>query len=208
MKHGMLIAFEGPDFSGKTTQIDLLAEQIEDVDSFVREADPGSSIVGNIIREFLLDSRNSMTRYTECLLFAAASTELNNLIHKKRHHGIHVLLDRHTPSFWAYQHKGNDLDWGWICNAIKFYERQKASITFYLLPPFDELWARREAAGSLDRVEQRPKWFHQKIYSAYYAYAMKDPSAYTISNADLTDIEVRDIVRTKLNGTPFREVLR
>src|SRR5438105_1370171 len=103
---GLFITFEGPDGSGKTTQVRLLAERLREKRYDVFEsAEPGGTPIGVQIRRILLDSANQeLSATTELLLmFAARAQNVEQWILPALAEGKIVLSDRFTDSTLAYQ---------------------------------------------------------------------------------------------------------
>ena len=97
---GLLIAFEGGDASGKTTQ----ARRISDLIGAIFTREPGGTEVGESLRELLLDAQTSLAFRTEALLMAASRAQLvEEVIRPNLEKGIHVVSDRFLASSVVYQ---------------------------------------------------------------------------------------------------------
>jgi len=110
---GRLITFEGPEKSGKSTQVKLLSAYLESRGYntiFIRE--PGSTKIGEKIRKLLLDKRSTdMSSMAEMLLYAAARAQLvEERIRPALKNGCIVLCDRFSDSTMAYQGFGCGLE--------------------------------------------------------------------------------------------------
>jgi dTMP kinase len=109
---GLLITFEGVDGSGKSTQLELLAEDLRarghDV---VVTREPGGTDLGEGIRQALLDAgHQAMSVRAEALLYAAARAQLvEEVVRPALRAGKIVLCDRYLDSSLAYQGYGRDL---------------------------------------------------------------------------------------------------
>src|SRR5271154_6936286 len=100
----MFVTIEGPDGSGKTTQVNevyqILSKRYEKV---IRTREPGGTPVAEQIRGLLLNPNSNMDSYTEVLLhFAARRDHINNLIKPKLDDGYIVICDRFYDSTMAY----------------------------------------------------------------------------------------------------------
>ena len=75
---GMFIAMEGPDGSGKSTQIDLLKEYFDQIGKeYIVTREPGGTKIGEAIRQVILDpDHKGMSPVTEMLLYAASRAQL------------------------------------------------------------------------------------------------------------------------------------
>jgi dTMP kinase len=119
VKQGKFITFEGPDGSGKTAQLDILAEElIQDGYPILKTREPGGTTIGDQIRATLLDLKNTaMVDRTEALLYQAARAQLvEEIIRPHLTKGGIVLCDRYADSTLAYQGYGHQntmelIDW-------------------------------------------------------------------------------------------------
>lgn len=174
LKHGVFISFEGVEGSGKTTQAEALVEwltrsQIPHI--FVRE--PGSTSVGEAIREILLDPANKeMHPKCEVLLFLAARSQLtyekilDALSEKKV-----VVADRFSDSTAAYQVHGYDLPARMVTILNRFATAGiKPDLTF--LVDIDVDTGRQRSAGN-DRMEKRDVQYHEKVREGYLRLAQR-----------------------------------
>src|SRR5919198_228937 len=102
---GRLVAFEGVEGAGKSTQLDLLGRELAGRGpEVVVTRGPGGTPVGGRVRELLLDPAADMHPRTEALLFAAARAELvERVIRPALERGAVVLCDRYLDSSLAYQ---------------------------------------------------------------------------------------------------------
>ncbi|MBI4116350.1 dTMP kinase [Candidatus Pacearchaeota archaeon] len=114
---GKYLAFDGIDYSGKSTQARLLAEYLrkKNIDC-VETREPGGTNIGKSIRATLLDERNNrMEPITELLLFEASRNQLfEEVIIPSIERGEHVVSDRSYISTEAYQGYGRGMNMGTI----------------------------------------------------------------------------------------------
>lgn len=109
----LFVTFEGPDGSGKTTQIRLLRTWLEEKGYSVHQTrEPGGTPIGDRIRELLHDPANTeMGATTEILLYSASRAQLvEEAIRPALARGQIVLCDRYAESTLAYQGHGRRLD--------------------------------------------------------------------------------------------------
>jgi dTMP kinase len=171
MNKGLLITFEGPDGSGKTTQISLIKEYLgakgfEVI--FTRE--PGGTNISEKIREIVLDNKNSeMSAMCEALLYAASRAQLvHQVIKPALSEGKIVVMDRFVESSIVYQGIGRELG----IDRIKSIndaatEGLRPDITFLLTIPYEEGLKRKSRQKSLDRLENSGDDFHKRVYDGY-----------------------------------------
>ena len=107
----MLINFEGIDGCGKSTQIHLLKQYLEERGKKVQVyREPGGTSIAEEIRLILLDSKYEISAVSELLLFSAARAQLvQDKIIPALERGITVILDRFYDSTTAYQGYGRSV---------------------------------------------------------------------------------------------------
>ena len=112
-KKGVFICIEGLDGSGKTTQVELLAQKLENEYDVLCTSEPSKGLIGDFIRTSYLYGKNRLSPYVEALLFAADRIEhVENEIIPALNKGKIVISDRYVFSSLAYQGSGKiDLDW-------------------------------------------------------------------------------------------------
>ena len=106
MREGYFISFEGGDGSGKSTQIQILREFLEERGyDVILTREPGGTPISEKIRSIILDKANSeMDDMTEALLYAAARAQLvSQVIRPALEEGKVVICDRFVDSSMAYQ---------------------------------------------------------------------------------------------------------
>jgi len=112
MEHsGKFIVLEGPDGSGKTTQIARIETYLRERGAdFISTREPGGVQVAEKIRSVILDVDNAMSGLTECLLYAAARREhLMQKVIPALAQGKIVICDRYVMSSLSYQGYGREL---------------------------------------------------------------------------------------------------
>lgn len=168
-KKGIFISIEGPDGSGKSTQIENIKEFFtqRNID-FVFTREPGGTDIGEKIRDILLDNNNSEMDYmTEALLYAAArAQDVAEVIRPALEAGKVVLCDRFVDSSIAYQGYGRGL--GSAVESINSYAVCECmpDITFLLkLDP--NIGKHRIREELQDRLEAEKEDFHSEVYRGY-----------------------------------------
>lgn len=177
MKKGLFITFEGPDGSGKSTQIQFLRAFFQDKGiPVMMTREPGGTAIGEKIREVILDKANvEMTPMTEALLYAASRAQLvEQEIKPKLESGHAVICDRFVDSSIVYQGYGRKLG-----SAVeKINEFAVAGCTpdiTFLLQVSPEEGKRRRKHREEDRIECESKEYHQSVYEAYLELASRYP---------------------------------
>ena len=176
---GLLITFEGIDFSGKSSQLHLLGDYLAGRGHevlYLRE--PGGTAISESIRDILLDNANSsMAAEAELLLYAAARAQVvaERILPFIRAGGI-VLCDRYADSTTAYQGYGRGLDLAFVESLNNFATRNRKPDMTVLIDIQPELAIKRRKTGdTLDRMENQTLEFHQKVRSGYLTIAQSQP---------------------------------
>jgi dTMP kinase len=201
IKKAFFITLEGLEGSGKSSVINFLETIFKK--SKLRVAvfrEPGSTRIGEKIREILLDKKNNeLSRHTELLLYLAARTQL---IEEKLQAALDefdvVICDRFFDSTLVYQ--GYALGLGVIVEkaVAMFSLKVTPDLTLILDTPAKKGLAR---IVHKDRIESRPLSFHNKLRQGYLQLAHKYPARIKVIDADarLPDIykKVETILKKK-----------
>ncbi|MFA5553517.1 MAG: dTMP kinase [Phycisphaerae bacterium] len=170
---GKFIVIDGPDGCGKSTQVKMLCDWLKEYDiDFELLRDPGSTIIGEKIREVLLSPEHkTMTTETEVLLYMAARVQLwFEKIAPALKEGKCVVLDRWLSSTCAYQ--GHAGGFG-IERIIKIAEdclpNPWPDLTIIL--DVDTKTAATRLKSTLDRMEQKGSGYHQKVRQGFLRLA-------------------------------------
>lgn len=167
---GKFITIEGCDGVGKTTQIELLKEELarRKID-FVFTREPGGTKVSEQIRTILSDPKLNMDAFTELLLYAAARRQHTfEFIRPMLSAGKLVFCDRYIDSTVAYQGFGRGIDLEAInrLNEIAIGDT-KIDLTLFLdLSPSDG-FLRKGGADHNDRLECEKLDFYERVYMGY-----------------------------------------
>lgn len=202
----MFISFEGIDFCGKTTQINLLKDYLERLGRkvhIVRE--PGGTQISEKIREILLNKKHlEMCDETEIFLFSGARAQVvREVIRPLLNEGAVVIADRFHDSTTAYQGFGRGLNG----DAVKKINEIATGgtvpdLTFYLKISIEESARRKHACDAeLDRIEKSNDHFYKKVIDGYERISIEFTDRIKTVNGerDATEIHL-DIVRI-LNET-------
>jgi len=189
---GVFISFEGPEGSGKTTQIGLLADHLRASDHdllMIRE--PGGTPIGDQIRAVLHDIANTaMVSEAEILLYSASRAQLvGQLIQPALAQGTIVLCDRFADSTIAYQGYGRGLDLDALRQITTFATGGLVpDLTLYLDIPVEQGLERKRRAltlneGEWNRLDQEPIAFHRRVRQGYLTLAANEPNRWVILDA-------------------------
>jgi dTMP kinase len=186
---GVLIAFEGGEGAGKSSQINLLAETLRDRGTpVVVTYEPGATAVGQQIRRLLLQSDGPISPRGEALLFAADRAQhVSTVIRPALDRGHVVITDRFVDSSLAYQGAGRTLSTDEIRRVSRWAtEDLVPDLTVLLDIPPEAGLARvhgREDVGGLDRMERETLEFHERVRQAFRKLAESDPNRYLVLDA-------------------------
>lgn len=194
----LFVTFEGPEGSGKTTQMRLLAAYLEGQGhDILITREPGGTRIGDRVRAVLLDpAHTEMLPPTEFLLFSAARAQLVGQVirpHLERD-GV-VLCDRYADSSLAYQGYGHQLDLEVLWAITRFATGGLIpDLTFYLDVPV-EMGLRRKARGDWNRMEQKEIAFHQRMRDGYLTMAAREPHRWLVVDATRDTQTVQAVIR-------------
>jgi len=172
-----LIAFEGPEGVGKTTQLRMLAELMAAAGrDVVAVREPGGTPLGDEIRRLLLDPASDIVPRAEGLLFMASRAQLvERQIVPALSAGATVLLDRFFLSTYAYQVAGRRLAHEQVDAANRLaIGALRPDLTLLLMLPVEDGLARAAKRGPNDRMEQADAEFHRRVAGAFEVFAGAD----------------------------------
>lgn len=182
----MFITFEGIDFCGKSTQVELLKNYfIHQGKEVIVIREPGGTKISERIREVLLDKKNSeMKMETEFLLFSSSRAQLvREVIIPSLKNNIIVISDRFHDSSTAYQGYGRGLDIEKIKIINSFaIDDTIPDITFLIDTPVEECIKRKalKTQSELDRIELSSMSFYQKVREGYLKIAEQEKRFFII----------------------------
>jgi dTMP kinase len=181
---GRLIAFEGVEGSGKSTQLELLRRVLEGRGrEVVVTREPGGTPAGERVRSVLLDPEVELHPRAEALLFAAARAELvEAVIRPALERGAVVLCDRYLDSSLAYQGAARGLGQGPVEEVNRFATGGLLPDLVVLLD-LDPASGLRRRAGALDRIEAQDLGFHRRVRQAFRDLAAADPARFSVVDA-------------------------
>lgn len=186
---GLFLAFEGSEGAGKTTQVRLLDEHLRaSGHSPLVAREPGSTPLGEQVREWVLGGHSLPSRSELFLLLAARAAFVEQVVRPAVGAGRIVIADRFELSTLAYQGAGRGLPADAIrsANALATGGIRPDATLLLELPP-EEGARRQQAAGKVpDRMERESAEFHERVAAGYRMFAD----------------EVDGILRVDAQGTP------
>ena len=178
---GRLIAFEGVEGSGKSTQLELLRAALEGRGrEVVVTREPGGTPAGERMRAVLLDPGVELHPRAEALLFAAARAELvDAVIRPALERGAVVLCDRYLDSSLAYQGVARGLGRDPVEEVNRFATGGLLPDLVVLLD-LDPASGLRRRSGELDRIEAQDLAFHRRVRQAFCDLAAANPGRFAV----------------------------
>jgi len=207
----MFITFEGPDGSGKTTQIALLADHLAKQGySILGLREPGGTRIGEQIREVLHNhDHNEMNPHAEVLLYSAARAQIvAEVIRPALEAGNVVLCDRFFDSTFAYQGYGHRLDFEALKAITQFATGGlRPDLTIYIdLDPIEGLRRRQDdQTAEWNRLDALGEAFHRRVHDGYQQLIQEQPDRWVRVDGtqpiDAIQANVRELVRVRLPKT-------
>ena len=203
----MFISFEGIDFSGKSTQIELLKDYLVEHNKKVEILrEPGGNEISEKVRRILLDNKHEkMFAEAELLLFSASRAQLvREKIRPYLEKGIYVISDRFHDSSTAYQGYGRGIP---IEVVMKIHDLAIGDtipdLTFFIDIPVGIANERKKKKTKikLDRIELADIEFYNRVRSGYLEIARREErfkvidgtqNIETIQNQIISELELID----------------
>ena len=199
MSRGIFITMEGPDGSGKSTQIALLKEYLETEGyDVIITREPGGNRISEAIREIILNKEyTEMSPVTEMMLYASARAQLiTEVVGPSIDSGKAVISDRFVDSSLVYQGmaRGLGVDTVYDVNRVAI-GKYMPDVTFMLDLPAEVGISRKKGQKELDRMELEGIEFHRKVAEGYRSLAEKYPDRIRTVDATLPIDEICGIIK-------------
>lgn len=196
----MFITLEGPDGSGKSSQLPALADYLRNAGyDLVVTREPGGTPVSDQIRDVLMKMENvSIVPRTEILLFLAARAQhVDDLIKPSLKAGKIVICDRFSDSTLAYQGFGHKTDLTILRQLLNFAtDGLVPDLTLLLDVPvnvgFERKWAN---ASEWNRLDDYVETFHQRVRQGYLTLAKEESARWVVIDASQSKEEVQSAMR-------------
>ena len=202
MREGYFISFEGGDGSGKSTQIHILREFLEERGyDVILTREPGGTPISEKIRSIILDKANSeMDDMTEALLYAAARAQLvSQIIRPALEEGKVVICDRFVDSSMAYQAYARGLgDSVKTINAFAVGDCMPDLTILLKVNP--QVGSSRIGNRERDRIELASSDFHKKVYEGYLQLEKLYPERIVGIDAADTIENISGIISERIAG--------
>lgn len=204
----MFITFEGPEGSGKTSQLPALATYLEGLGyKVVCTREPGGTPISDQIREVLTSMKNQeLHPRTEILLFLAARAQLvEQVIKPALKAGKIVLCDRYGDSTLAYQGYGHGLDLTILRQMLDFAtDHLRPDLTLFLDLEVEIGLARKKKGVEWNRLDAYALAFHQRVREGYHQLIAEEPERWVRVDAtqDIDNVQaaLRKTILKKLKS--------
>ena len=199
---GLLVSIEGGEGAGKSTVRQALHELLESRGfEVVSTREPGGTVVGESIRELLLDPAGRLAAETELLLMFASRAQLvREVVMPALARGASVLADRFTDASFAYQGGGRGIAMGVIAELERWAAVVKPDLTFLLDVDVAVGLSRARSRGAQpDRIESEQVEFFERVRAAYQARAAAEPQRFHAVDASQPPERVRADVTATLS---------
>lgn len=189
---GLFIVMEGPDGSGKTTQINLLEQYLKEAGyECLITREPGGTVIGEEVRELILNPEyKEMSPVTEMLLYAASRAQLvHEVIGPALEAGRIVINDRFVDSSIVYQGIARNLGISTVAavNAPGIGIYRPDGIFFIDLSEAEGI-RRKKNQKKLDRMEQESIDFHHLVSEGYRKVLAERPEVIKIDGGKDIDV--------------------
>lgn len=208
-KRGLFITFEGPEGSGKSTQLRRLAARLREAGQVVLEtSEPGGTPIGMQIRRILLDSKNNEMRPTTelLLMFAARAQNVDEWILPALSRGEVVLSDRFTDSSLVYQGAARGLGAEVVYEVDRIACRGLVPDLTIVVDIETELGLERAHGRNRKtqdvetRIDEQAIGFHRKVRDAYLQLASDEPNRVKLVDGSRSEETVeKDVWEAVLN---------
>lgn len=204
----MFITLEGPEGSGKTSQIPALSEYLQrqgyDV---ITTREPGGTPISDQIRGGLINMKNTdLTPRTEILLFLAARAQLvDQLIKPALLEGKVVLCDRYGDSTLAYQGYGHQTDLELLKHLLAFATGGlKPDLTIFLDIDVERGLMRKKKVDEWNRLDAYEVAFHQRVRQGYHQLIAEEPERWVVVDAsqpkEVVQQNLRQVILERLEN--------
>jgi len=197
---GNFITFEGPEASGKSSQIILLKKYLKkNKISFIATREPGGTKVGEDLRKVILNKKNNITNLEEImLLMSSRLNHINNVIKPALKKGKLVISDRYADSTFVYQGYVN----GFGINKAKNLHKNllnnfMPSKTFLFKLSPNEIINRLKKRNKKNKYDKNNINFHKKIITGYMKIS-KNNNRFVNIDASLNKNLIHNIILNKL----------
>ena len=193
---GLFISFEGPEASGKSTQINLLQKFFKNNNiPFIKTREPGGTPLAEKLRKIILDKKKPISTTEEILLLMSSRlNHINRVIKPALKDGKIVISDRFADSTFVYQGFVNNYGLKKTMNLHKkFLDNFLPLKTFLFLLPVNEINKRLKKRTITNKYDKIDTLFHAKVISGYKKLS-KNNKRFININAQLNVEKIQEVV--------------
>ena len=198
----LFVSFEGPEASGKSSQIKILSKYLKkNKIPHIITREPGGTKVGEKLRKIILDKKANITPSEEILLLMSARlNHINNVILPSLKKGKLVISDRFADSTFVYQGYVNDFG---LKKTLDLHKKLLNNFlptkTFLFILNSNEINRRLKLRKNKNKYEKINKDFHNKVIRGYKKISKNNKRFYTIdatkSLTTISDKIIREIIK-------------
>ena len=198
----LFISFEGPEASGKSSQIKLLAKYLKkNKIPYIVTREPGGTKIGEKLRKIILDKKENISPSEEILLLMSARlNHINNIILPALKRGKMVICDRFADSTFVYQGYVNNFGLKKTLDLHKKLLNNFLPIkTFLFILNSNEINRRLKLRKNKNKYDKINKDFHNKVIRGYKKISKNDKRFQTIdatkSITSISDKIIKEIIK-------------
>lgn len=198
MREGILISLEGVEGSGKTTQLNFLADHLETMGRKVLKVrEPGGTELGERVRTLLLEKDGAkISPLGELFLYLTSRAQLvEEILRPALGAGFVILCDRYLDATVAYQGYGRGLDVGLIEQINRFIVGDALPDLTFLLDLEAEVGLSRISGRGRDRLEAEGLAFHERVRKGYLEVASRNSQRIKVIPANRGILEIAAEIR-------------
>lgn len=168
----MFFVIEGPDGSGKSTQLAMLKDALTSLKrEIIVTREPGGTKQGMKIRQMFFDGQGELAPMTEVLLLLASKAQLfHEIVYPALRNDTIVITDRYTDSLYAYQGSGRQLGRQFLSEIVRSAGLDLSpTMTFYIQLPLEVCLQRLTLRTGSDRnaIDNLEREFHERVHEGY-----------------------------------------
>lgn len=196
---GRFITFEGIDGSGKSTQLQKLADVLtERAVPFITTREPGGTQLGRELRAAFLETRETVAPMAELLSFAADRAQhVEHLIKPSLADGKIVISDRYADATFAYQGAGREFSEDTVNQVIALATGGlKPDLTlFFDITVETAIERMSDRSHNKNRMDEETAEFYSRVRDSYLGIARREPERFHVIDAERSIDEIhRDVV--------------
>ena len=209
MREGILISLEGVEGSGKSTQLNLLADHLRTMGRKVLKVrEPGGTELGERVRTLLLEKGGAkISPLAELFLYLSSRAQLvEEVLKPALDAGLVIVCDRYMDATVAYQGYGRGMDVGLIEQVNRLLVGDALPDLTLLLDLEADAGLSRICGRGCDRLEAEGLTFHERVRKGYLEVAARNSQRIKIIPANRGILEIAAEIRgyvTALLATPM-----